>query len=158
MISAAALVIKSKPVLLHCDQQGEPNLYICSTAWAVFAVLIEPVSAKGLFHCFLDHPLPKALLHELFPFSCGRQVLISEVTQFICGTKQKNRDSSGFNLRTQRVGINKKLLKKTFNHCNILLIQHLKTIIIRNMTWLQKEFYEMCIPLKNQTSQLHSCK
>lgn len=46
-------------------------LYISSTAWASFAVLIEPVSAKGLFHCFLDHPLPKALLQELFPLICG---------------------------------------------------------------------------------------
>lgn len=46
-------------------------LYVGSTARAAFTVLIEPVSAEGLFHRFLDHPLPKALLHELFPLSRG---------------------------------------------------------------------------------------
>lgn len=55
-------------------------LYISSTAWAAFAVLTEPVSAKGLFHCFLDHPLPKALFHELFRLVCGCQVLVFEAT------------------------------------------------------------------------------
>lgn len=75
---------KAKAVLLHSDQRGEPDLYIRSTAWAGLAVLIEPVSAKGFFHCFLDHPFPKALLQELFPFSCGWQVFVSEVAQFLC--------------------------------------------------------------------------
>lgn len=84
-------VIGSEPVLLHRDQQRAPHLYIGSTAWAAFAVFIEPVSAKGLFHCFLDHPLPKALLHELLPLSRGRQVLVSEVTQLIYGTMTENR-------------------------------------------------------------------
>lgn len=87
--SVIGSVIGSEPVLLHRDQQRAPHLYISSTAWAAFAVLIEPVSAEGLFHCFLDHPLPKALLHELLARSRGRQVLVSEVTQLIYRTRKK---------------------------------------------------------------------
>lgn len=82
------LAITSKPVLSALNSRRS-YLYVGSTARAAFAVLIEPVSAKGLFHCFLDHPLPKALLHELLPRRCGWQVFISEVTQFICGSRQK---------------------------------------------------------------------
>lgn len=74
-------------VQLVCGHQGEPHLDICPTAWAVFAVLLQPVSAKGLLHCFLDDPFPKALLHKLLNLSCGRQVLVSEVSQFICSTE-----------------------------------------------------------------------
>lgn len=49
----------------------QADLYIGSTAGAAFAVLIEPVPAKGLLHCILDHLLPKALLHELLALCCG---------------------------------------------------------------------------------------
>lgn len=52
-------------------------LYVGSTAWAVFAVLFQPVSAEGFLHSFLDHSLPKALLHELLALRGGRQVLVS---------------------------------------------------------------------------------
>lgn len=67
---------------------GRTNLDVGSTAGAALAVLVEPVSAEGLLNCFLDHPLPEALLHELLPLVCGRQVLVSEVTQLICGDQR----------------------------------------------------------------------
>lgn len=70
-----------------CYHQGEPHLDICSTAWATFAVVLQPVTAEGLLHCFLDDPFSKALLHKLLNVSCGRQVLVSDVSQFICITE-----------------------------------------------------------------------
>lgn len=76
-----------------CDQQGESNLYVGSAAWAALAVLAEPVRAQGLVHRILDHLLPKALLHELFPLVCGRQVLVFEATEFIWG--RRNMVSTG---------------------------------------------------------------
>lgn len=50
---------------------GFTYLYVCATTWTTFTVLIQPVSAKGLLHCFLNHPLSKTLLHELFALGRG---------------------------------------------------------------------------------------